>query len=93
MLPGTSDMKCKHMPDDKHSVLPMHAKPQAKNTLNSSGVPRHFSSLTSNMFNFCVPSSICKINFCNCSHHPCSSCVMWSGSVLNVGQSGQKNLL
>jgi hypothetical protein len=76
-----------------NSVLSTHAKPQAEHTLNSSGVPRHFSSLTSNTFNFCVPSSTRKINFCNCSHHPCSSCVMWPGSVLNVGQSVQKNLL
>lgn len=26
MLPGTFDMKCQHMPDDKHSVLLMYAK-------------------------------------------------------------------
>jgi hypothetical protein len=45
------------MPDDKHGVLLVYAKPQAEHTLNSSGVPRHFSSLTSTMFNFCAPSS------------------------------------
>jgi hypothetical protein len=56
MLPGAYDINAS-ICLMTNSVLLMYPKPQSEHTLNYSGVPRHFSSLTTTMFNFCVPTS------------------------------------